>query len=200
QWTSAAEAARSVFAGAGAAPDAAARPVVSPAPVSAPQVASQAVSMPAEPPAPARTPVLVEKPQAVTAPTSTLDADGWLDVVASSGLKGPTRVLAEHAGFVDWNGTLLRLSLTAADEHLQSPASAKALAEALAPALGAMPQIRFESVATPAGETLHQRSARERDARQGAAEAAFLADPGIQQLMSRHGATLVPDSIRPFDE
>ena len=27
-----------------------------------------------------------------------------------------------------------------------------------------------------------------------------LADPGVRQLMQRHGATLVPDSIRPFDE
>ncbi|HSR63983.1 MAG TPA: DNA polymerase III subunit gamma/tau, partial [Xanthomonadaceae bacterium] len=95
---------------------------------------------------------------------------------------------------------LLRLSLTHADDHLQSPALAKALADALAPALGATPQIRFETVTARAGETLHQRSARERDARQDAAEAAFLADPGIQQLMSRHGATLVPDSIRPFEE
>jgi len=51
-----------------------------------------------------------------------------------------------------------------------------------------------------AGETLHQRTARERGARQTAAEQAFLADPDVQRLMQRHGATLVPDSIRPFDE
>jgi DNA polymerase-3 subunit gamma/tau len=47
---------------------------------------------------------------------------------------------------------------------------------------------------------LHQRTARERDARQVAAEHAFLADPDVQRLMQRHGATVVPDSIRPFDE
>jgi DNA polymerase-3 subunit gamma/tau len=138
------------------------------------------------------------------APASTsgvpLDADRWLDIVAASGLKGPARELAMHAGFLAWSGGLLRLSLTPADEHLQSPALAKVLADALAPALGGVPQIRFETVAASASETLHQRSARERDARQGAAEAAFLADPAVQRLMSQHGATLVPDSIRPFDE
>jgi DNA polymerase-3 subunit gamma/tau len=131
---------------------------------------------------------------------ATLDADRWLDLAAGSGLKGPARELAMHAGFLAYDGALLRLSLTPADEHLQSPALVKVLAEALAPALGGAPQIRFETAAATSGETLHQRSTRQRDARQGAAEAAFLADPSVQRLMSQHGATLVPDSIRPFDE
>jgi DNA polymerase-3 subunit gamma/tau len=139
-------------------------------------------------------------PTPTPASTTALDADRWLDLVAGSGLKGPARELAMHAGFLAYDGTLLRLSLTPADEHLQSPALVKVLAGALAPGLGGAPQIRFETAAATVGETLHQRSARERDARQGAAEAAFLADPSVQRLMSQHGATLVPDSIRPFDE
>ena len=154
-----------------------------------------AAPAPQAPPAPARP----DAPSVATA-TVALDADRWLDLVAASGAKGPVRELAMHAGFLSYDGTLLRLSLTPADEHLQSPALAKVLADALAPALGGAPQIRFETAAAPANETLHQRSARERDVRQGAAEAAFLADPSVQRLMSQHGATLVPDSIRPFDE
>ena len=152
---------------------------------------------PEAPEPPRAAPASAPRPAAGATP---LDADRWLDVVAASGLKGPARELAMHAGFLAYDGTLLRLSLTPADEHLQSPALAKVLADALAPALGGAPQIRFETAAKPATETLHQRSARERDARQGAAEAAFLADPSVQRLMSQHGATLVPDSIRPFDE
>ncbi|MBA3487580.1 MAG: hypothetical protein H0T88_10410, partial [Lysobacter sp.] len=54
--------------------------------------------------------------------------------------------------------------------------------------------------ASVSNETLHQRSSRERDARQVAAESAFLADAGVQQLIRQHGATVVPDSIRPFEE
>ena len=131
--------------------------------------------------------------------SSEIDAERWLELVAGSGLRGPARELAAHAAFVGYGDGLLRLSLPAADEHLKMPNLVKALAESLASALGAVPQVRFETAAGT-GETLHQRGARERDARQIAAEASFMADPGVQQLMQRHGATLVPDSIRPFDE
>ena len=41
---------------------------------------------------------------------------------------------------------------------------------------------------------------RKRDARQREAESAFLADPDVQRLLSRPGASVVPDSIRPFDD
>ncbi|HEX2595694.1 MAG TPA: DNA polymerase III subunit gamma/tau [Luteimonas sp.] len=128
-----------------------------------------------------------------------LDGERWLELVAASGLRGPARELANHAGFVAHDNGVLRLSLAPADEHLQMPGLVKALAEALAPALGGVPQIRFEAAA-PTTETLHQRSSRERDARQVAAEAAFMADAGVQHLIQQHGATLVPDSIRPNDE
>jgi len=127
------------------------------------------------------------------------DADHWLELVAGSGLRGPARELAEHAGFLSHDNGVLRLSLSAADEHLKAPALVRMLAEGIAPALGAAPQIRFES-AQAASQTLHQRKTQQRDARQVAAEAAFMADPGVQRLVSQHGASVVPDSIRPFDE
>ncbi|MEO6264179.1 MAG: DNA polymerase III subunit gamma/tau, partial [Luteimonas sp.] len=128
-----------------------------------------------------------------------IDADRWLELVANCGLKGPAKELAGHAGFVGFERGVLRLSLTPGDEHLKAPSLVRMLGEALVPALGAVPQIRFETAATSA-ETLHQRSARERDARQVAAENAFMDDPGVQRLINQYGATLVPDSIRPFDE
>ncbi|MDQ2703407.1 MAG: DNA polymerase III subunit gamma/tau, partial [Pseudomonadota bacterium] len=129
-----------------------------------------------------------------------LDADRWLELVANAGLSGPAGQLAAHAAFLGCDGSVLRLGLSPAFELLKSPASTRALVQALAPALGHEPQLRFESIADAASETLHQRSTRERDARQEAAEASFMADPGVQQLITRHGATLVPDTIRPHDE
>jgi DNA polymerase-3 subunit gamma/tau len=120
--------------------------------------------------------------------------------VARSDLKGPARELAAHAVFLGHADGVLRLGLSPEDGLLNTPASSQALARALAPALGAMPQLRFEASAPAGAETLRQRSDRARDARQDAAEAAFLADPGVQHLIRRHGATLVPDSIRPHDE
>ena len=156
-------------------------------------VVPAAVSLPAAPPVP-------ELPAKMPTDAATItDADHWLELVAGSGLRGPARELAEHAGFLGHDNGVLRLSLSAADEHLKAPALVRMLAEGIAPALGAAPQIRFES-AQAASETLHQRKTQQRDARQLAAEAAFMADPGVQRLVSQHGASVVPDSIRPFDE
>ena len=126
-----------------------------------------------------------------------LDTEKWLTLVST--LRGPVRELAAHAGFVACDAGILRLSLSATDDHLKMPSLVKTLADALGTALGLTLQIRFES-APSSSETLHQRSSRERDARQLAAESAFMADAGVQQLIRQHGATVVPDSIRPFEE
>ena len=162
---------------------------------------------PAQPPAPASAPKPAPTPAQdieVAAPpaprASTIDAERWLELVANAGLSGPPRQLAAHAAFIGFDGEVLRLGLSPAFELLKSPGSTRALADALAPALGSTPRLQFDTVAEAAGETLHQRSERNRDARQEAAETAFMADPGVQQLIKRHGATLVPESIRPHDE
>ena len=173
---------------------------VQPAPGAAPHqspprvmAAVAAVPLPAAPSAP-------PLPTGLPTDAATIaDADHWLELVAGSGLRGPARELAEHAGFLSHDNGVLRLSLSTADEHLKAPALVRMLAEGIAPALGAAPQIRFES-AQAASQTLHQRKTQQRDARQVAAEAAFMADPGVQRLVSQHGASVVPDSIRPFDE
>ena len=128
-----------------------------------------------------------------------MDAERWLGLVANGNLRGPARELAMHAGFIGYADGVLRLSLSPLDEHLQAPNLTRQLAESLAPALGGIPQIRFESTATSA-ETLHQRSSRAQDARQSEAESAFMADAGVQQLINQHGAAVVPDSIRPLDD
>jgi DNA polymerase-3 subunit gamma/tau len=128
-----------------------------------------------------------------------LDQERWLQLVARSGLKGPVRELAAHAVFLGHADGVLRLGLSPQDKLLDTEASNRALALALASELGDT-TLRFETTADAAGETLRQRSDRQRDARQEAAEASFMADAGVQQLIQRHGAQLVPDSIRPHDE
>jgi len=145
-------------------------------------------------------PVREPAPGAATVTLATLDAAGWVDLVAGLGLRGPVRELAAHASFIDWSGGVLRLSLPASDDHLKAPFLVSQLANALSPKLGALPQVRFDEVAAAVGETLHARTARERDQRQATAESDFLADPQVQRLMQQQGARIVPDSIRPFDE
>ncbi len=184
---SAAAAARAALAEPAPATPAASRPV--------PREPAAAEPRP-QPPAP--TPAPVAAPPAPAA--IGLDHEGWLALVERSGLKGAPRELAAHAVFLGHDDGVLHLGLSPNDELLNTPASNRALSAALADLLGGTPRLRFETVADSGAETLRERTERARDARQEAAEAAFLADPGVQQLMRRHGATLVPDSIRPHDD
>jgi DNA polymerase-3 subunit gamma/tau len=126
-------------------------------------------------------------------------AEDWLEWVAGSTLRGPARVLAEHAGFIGCGDGVLRLGLSEEDELLQRPALVAEIADQLAGLFGEAPVIRFEAAQRPA-ESLRQRNERVRDERQAAAEDAFMNDPDVQRLINQHGARLVPDSIRPIDE
>jgi DNA polymerase-3 subunit gamma/tau len=138
-------------------------------------------------------------PAASAASESIADADSWHHLIATSGLRGPARLLAEHAAFIGYEAGVLRLSLPESDEHLKSTALITMVANALAPALGVAPQIRFDAAATQ-GESLRERNERVRDERQSAAETAFMNDPDVQRLIAQHGAKVVQDSIRPFEE
>ena len=167
---------------------------------------AEAVAKPEAAPVPQRErmaqpePAMHEDPPApAAAKVISLDADGWLDLLANAPLKGPTKELASHVGFIGFDAGVLSLSLSADDDFLKTPMAVKQLAETLAPSFGAVPQIRFETTKAAVADTLRQRNERERDARHGAAEDAFLNDPDVQRLMQQ-GAKLVPDSIRPLDD
>jgi len=127
------------------------------------------------------------------------DAEQWLDLIDRAQLTGPSRQLAANAAFVSHRDNVLRLSLAPGFEYLQSERSLADLAQAMAPTLGATPKIIIETGAA-AAETLHERAHRQKGERQDAAEAAFMADPGVQRLIQQHGARVVPDSIRPYEE
>ncbi|MGE6333620.1 DNA polymerase III subunit gamma/tau [Stenotrophomonas sp. NPDC077659] len=129
-------------------------------------------------------------------------AEDWLDLVANSGLSGPSRQLAANAAFISCKGGTLKLGLLPGFEYLRSERALSALGEMLEKALGHAPRIVVETVETeqvPA-ETLHQRADRQRGERQQAAEAIFMDDPEVQLLIQQHGARVVSDSIRSFDE
>jgi DNA polymerase-3 subunit gamma/tau len=162
-------------------------------------------AQPAEPahsprPSPAVDPEPVRTPSHTSAAAPDIDAATWPDLVAGLALRGPAKELGAHAAFVAYAEGVLRLSLPPTDDHLKAPFLVQQLADALGKRWGATPQIRFEALQAEAADTLHARNSRERDARQSAAENAFLADPNVQRLMAQQGAKLVPDSIRPYDE
>ncbi|NZA26909.1 DNA polymerase III subunit gamma/tau, partial [Luteimonas sp. SJ-92] len=151
-----------------------------------------------EAPPPIAAPVSAAAAPAVAA--MEIDAQRWPDLLGGLALRGPVRELAAHTAFVGYADGVLRLALPASDDHLKTPFLIGQFAQALAPRFGGVPQIRFEAAADGGAETLHARHARQRDARQNAAESAFLDDPDVQRLMTQHGAQVVPDSIRPLDE
>ena len=157
---------------------------------------------PASPAAPAARPQGIEiSPVPAAGPGSPLldSAETWLELVAQSQLTGPSRQLAAHAAFIGFQRGVLKLAVSPGFEYLCSDRSLAALTEALSGPLGMTPRIVIEHGNAEA-ETLHQRSDRQRGERQQAAEAAFMADPSVQLLIQQHGARVVTDSIRPFEE
>ncbi|MBW8368725.1 MAG: DNA polymerase III subunit gamma/tau, partial [Arenimonas sp.] len=175
-----------------AAAPAAAPPVLGPR-VRAPPAAAQPAAAP-----PART-TLASDPGGASDPGRLVTADDWLSLVSSAGLKGPVRELAAHSAFCGYTDGVLQLSLPDSFDHLRSEGLIRQLAQALGGALGGTPHVRFESARANAGETLHSRTERQRDERQSGAESDFLSDPVVSRLVQQ-GATVVPDSIRPFDD
>lgn len=175
-----------------------------PAPVAAP-------SEPAPPERPFRTegiamapvePAPVQENAPLEGVSDLASAEDWLDLVANSGLSGPSRQLAANAAFISCQHGTLKLGLSPGFEYLRSERALAALGEMLEKALGQAPKIVVETVETehvPA-ETLHQRADRQRSERQQVAEAVFMDDPEVQVLIQQHGARVVSDSIRSFDE
>ena len=156
-----------------------------------PVVAAAMASKPAVP-----EPVVVEATVEIAAIAT---ADDWLHFAAHSGMKGAAKQLAENAAFIDFNAGMLRLSLEAGLDYLRSERSLAELVNVLEKKCGTAPKIVLEN-ALAASETLQQRSHRQRDARQAAAEENFMNNPDVQRLIQQHGAKVVPDSIRPLDE
>ncbi len=194
--SSAAERARAALSDA---PPAAKPPVPARPPVDAP---APVATVPSLPPAsePARDVAADATPSAHAAATLLVtDTEHWLELVAESGLRGPAKLLAEHAAFVAHADGVLRLSLAPGDEHLKSPSLVLQLSDAIGSLLGGDVQLRFEAGAAR-GDTANARQSRERSVRQGEAERGFAEDPAVRRLVERHGAQIVPDSIRPLGD
>ncbi|MBW8822659.1 MAG: DNA polymerase III subunit gamma/tau [Xanthomonadales bacterium] len=139
---------------------------------------------------------------AATMPTSqvAMRPQDWPDFVASASLRGAVREMAAHAVLLRHQGEQIVLGLAPDQDHFNRPQMLGQLADQLAGKLGYTPRLQIEIVQGGApADSLHQRNSRERDARQQAAEDAFMGDPDVQKLVAR-GARVVPDSIRPLDD
>ena len=138
-------------------------------------------------------------PQTAESGRGLANAEEWLDLIAASALSGPSRQLAANVAFVGYSNGVLRLILAQGFEYLRSERAVGDLEQALTASLGRSPKIVIDTGAAEA-ETLHQRADRQRGERQSAAETIFMDNPDVQLLVQQHGARVVPDSIRPFEE
>ena len=151
------------------------------------------VARPERPPEPRVAP---PKPEAVNRPCRrrpgrgllVTDTERWLSLVARSSLRGPVRLLAEHAAFVAHQDGVLRLSLAPGDEHLKSPSLVLQLGDALASMLGGGVRgyLRDRRAARRHRRVRH---ARERESRQAQAEQ-HRGGPHVQRLVEVHGARI----------
>ena len=174
-----------------------------PRPIASVETLRPAASPPRPPPqeprvlTPVPTPASGEQPAPLAARIVT-DGEHWLQIVADCGLRGPARLLAEHAAFASHRDGVLWLTLTQEQGHLKSPSLVLQLTDAVSRQLGGAVQVRFE-VGQPRGETASVRNERANDARQLETERRFAEDPAIQHLVSEHGASIIPGSIRQPD-
>jgi DNA polymerase-3 subunit gamma/tau len=183
-----------------------ARAALADTPAPAPMHASQPVAAEApaasvaraEPPKATAPAQVVEPSRQAASALLVTDGEHWLELVARCGLRGPAKLLAEHAGFVAHADGVLRLSLTAEQEHLKSPGLILQLAGALGAQLGGDVRVQFD-IGAARGETASERNMRARDVRQSEATHGFAADPNIQRLVQQHGAQILPESVRPLD-
>nr|WP_298155603.1 DNA polymerase III subunit gamma/tau [uncultured Pseudoxanthomonas sp.] len=150
-----------------------------------------------EPPNPAP-PSAPPAPTTMPAGIGITDAETWLHFAGTCGLKGVGKQLVDNVAFAGYADGTLTLALDSGFDYLRSERTLGELRDAIASRYGVAPRLAFAAAAE--GETLKQRSHRQRDEQQNVAEETFMNHPDVRQLMQQHGARLVPDSIRPYEE
>jgi DNA polymerase III subunit gamma/tau len=126
---------------------------------------------------------------------ATAPATDWTAMVAEMGLSGAVRSLALNCQFISRLDGVVRLALDPRLPSARPPGVEAKLQQALSAYFGA--PVRLEFVADAVAQTPAQIQERESRAALAAARQAFGADPTVQALQERFGATVLPDTIRP---
>ncbi|HEX9138615.1 MAG TPA: DNA polymerase III subunit gamma/tau [Steroidobacteraceae bacterium] len=147
----------------------------------------------------ATTPRITATSPVAAAPAVAGEAAGlpdWPRLLAELDLTGAARQLAGHCVLLGHERGVVRLAIDPRSTLVRTPAMEEKLAQALTRHFGERTRVAIELREAQA-ETPAQ--AAERNARQlqHAARAALEADPVVQALQERFGASIHPDSVRP---
>ena len=121
----------------------------------------------------------------------------WASIVNALELTGAARQLAGHCVLIARAGAVVRLALDPHNQQLRTPAQEEKLAQALSRHFGEPVRLEFQQAGT-AGESPALLAQRASQQELSSARRAFEADPGVQGLRERFGATVLPDTVRPL--
>jgi DNA polymerase-3 subunit gamma/tau len=124
------------------------------------------------------------------------EAGSWMSIVSQLELSGAARQLASHCVLVGRQGAVVRLALDPRNKFVRTPSQEDKLAQALSRHFGEPVRLEF-TTASPELETPAQAGQRASQQELDSARRAFEADPGVQGLRERFGATLLPETVRP---
>jgi DNA polymerase III subunit gamma/tau len=120
----------------------------------------------------------------------------WAEVVAALDLDGPTRMLAQNCSWMGRDRGQVRLALDPRHIGARTRAREEKLAQALSRHFGEAVRVEF-SAAPAAVDTPAQAGERAMQESLAEARAALAADPTVQALQQRFGATVNAESVRP---
>ncbi|MBV9620487.1 MAG: DNA polymerase III subunit gamma/tau [Gammaproteobacteria bacterium] len=144
----------------------------------------------------AGTPVSSEPPRAPAPAEPGAASPAWSELIGRLELTGAARQLAQHCVWVGRSGAVVRLGLDPHHQLVRTAATEERLAQALAKHFGAPVRLEFQPLGAADTPAQAQRRASEQEL--AGARRAFEADPGVQGLRERFGATVLPDSVRPL--
>ena len=163
----------------------------------APVAGSAAAPGPAAPaiPAPATPPAAVDAPGPAAAAQGHADETPWHELVAAMGVQGITALVLANSVPVARTATAWELVLDEAHDTLVGGDNRRAeVRRAICDFVGRDVRVVI-SIGTPPSETPAARERRLADERQKAAEAAFLADANVRDLLARFDGR--PESVGP---
>jgi DNA polymerase III subunit gamma/tau len=134
-------------------------------------------------------------PLAEAAAPRAVGAINWSELIAALELDGPTRMLAQNCALLARDPGVLRLRLDPKQQGARTRSREEKLTQALARHLGEALRLEIE-VGDSAAETPAQSGERQTQEALAAARAQLLAEPTVQALQERFGATLNPESLR----